>query len=164
MIARLARELNYRLGAKPRPDDGRCDDLEALIPAFRERVIEVVVDLEGQGFDPMVWETYRSAERIRILAARGTGSMHSFHRLRCAADIISRSKMWRAGKPFWLALERAAEARGLTHGAGATRVDLPHIQAVPHGWYGTLARLEPAQVDRRVTDYLNAFDSRPVVA
>lgn len=165
MIARIKRELNYRLGAKPRPDDGRCDDLDELIPAFRERVIAVVVELEGQGFDPLVWETYRSPERVAVLVKRGVGSRRSFHMYRLAADIVSRSKQWSPEPAFWRALEAAAEHHGLTHGAGKTRVDLPHIQALPHDRYSLVARIgrsDPYQLERMVTTYLDAFDAKPV--
>ncbi len=159
LLARAQRAVNHRLGAKPRPDDGRCDDLAELIPAFRERVIEVVVELEGLGFDPLVWETWRSPERVKLLVARGTGSRKSFHPLRCAVDIISRSKMWSPGPAFWAAYERACERHGLTHGAGRTRVDLPHSQALPHDRYGMLLRLDEHQRERVVTRYLGAFEA-----
>jgi hypothetical protein len=170
--AAAQRWWNHRHGAVPRPagTTGVVSDLDMLVPAFRVRVEAVIADMQAQGFDAKVFETWRSPERVQLLLARGTGSARSFHPLGCAADIISDQYMWFAGKHatkaprglgarFWAALELAAESRGLTHGAGKTRVDLPHVQALPHWWYPNLIVMTPAQIERAVAEHLDAFDS-----
>ncbi len=130
------------------------------MPCVRERVILIVAELEGAGFDPLVFETFRDQVRVAELVKRGTGSWRTFHRFRVAVDIISREHEWTPPRAFWVALEQAAERHGFTHGAGRTRVDLPHVQAVPHDWYRALNRQTPAQRERTVAGFLDDFDRK----
>lgn len=118
-------------GAKDRPGGPVIRDMALLLPAFRARVESVLAAMRAQGFDPLVWETYRSPERAAVLARQGTGITRSIHCYGLAVDVVSESKLWSAGPRFWLALRTAAEAHGLVSGAAWRRVDLPHIQGVP---------------------------------
>lgn len=109
-------------------------DLDLLVPAFRARVDAVVAEMNAEGFDAIVHETYRTPERGAFLEATGKSkngalSMHCFW---CAADIISKSKLWNAGKAFWQALGRIAKKHGLVWGGDfKSFYDGPHVQAVP---------------------------------
>ena len=71
----------------------RCDDLALLLPSFRQRVGIVLERLRARGLDPLVFETFRTAERAEQLMARGSSkngalSMHCYG---AAVDIISAS-------------------------------------------------------------------------
>jgi hypothetical protein len=103
-----------------------------LLPSFRVQVEGVVADMRAVGFNPRVFETWRSAERIAMLAAKGTGSLYSMHAYKIATDVIDARLMWNASDAFWYSYVKFSEARGLTCGIHfTTRHDAPHIQAVP---------------------------------
>lgn len=110
-----------------------CRDLDALVPSFRARVVKLLARMKARGYDVQVWETYRSPERIALLAARGTGSARSMHAYGVAADIVENDKSpWVANVPgLWQALGEEAEALGLTWGGRWRRRDFPHVQAIP---------------------------------
>jgi len=127
-------------------------DLNKLVPAFRERVVALLLRMQARGFDAMVWEAYRSPERAKQLAAKGVGIALSMHCLGVAVDIVSASKRWKAPATFWEALGEEAEACGLTWGGRWRRVDLPHVQAVSVGEQAAARRMKP--------DKLAAFVAR----
>lgn len=103
-----------------------------LVPAFRERIEELVKRMNEKGHDPWVYETWRSLERAEDLAARGAGKINSMHRYAVAADIISRTYKWGAGELFWNDLGLIAHDLKLTWGGTFhSRIDKPHVQAVP---------------------------------
>ena len=131
MLETVKSTVNAVLGSKPRPGGAVCDDMDLLAPAFRVRVERVVADMRAEGFQPRVFETFRSVGRATLLAARGTGVVQSLHCLGLAADIIDARKLWSAGPSFWLSLQRNAVKHGLVSGASWRRHDLPHIQAIP---------------------------------
>lgn len=149
--------VNAVRGAVDRPTPARvCRDMDLLVPAFRSRVESVLADMRAQGFDPLVWETWRSRERAALLSARGVGVVQSMHCYGCAVDIISESKRWGAPRKFWLALGAAAKAHGLTWGGTWRRHDLPHLQAVPIGPLQQLVRAStPDEIADLVTRRLH---------
>jgi hypothetical protein len=124
----------------------RVADLEALHPTFRRKVEALLARMRADGFDPMVWETYRTPARAKLLSARGTGAKPradgsipiGMHQLGLAVDIVSSSKRWSPKPTFWVALGKHAKALGLTWGGawrnpktGKLGWDKPHVQAVP---------------------------------
>jgi peptidoglycan L-alanyl-D-glutamate endopeptidase CwlK len=123
----------------PDTSRARVADLEALQPEFRRKVEALITRMQADGFDPMIWETYRTPARAKLLSDRGTGAKPradgsipiGMHQLGLAVDIVSASKMWTPPAAFWAALGKHAEAIGLTWGGRWKRVDKPHVQAVP---------------------------------
>lgn len=119
----------------------RVSSLELLQPKFRGKVLELLARMKVRGFDPIVWETFRTRARVLELSARGTGIKPNpdgsvplgMHELGLAADIISASKKWNASPAFWSALGEEAKALGLTWGGVWTRADKPHVQGVRVG-------------------------------
>ncbi len=116
--------------------------LEPLAPGFRRQVEAVLADLEGQGFDPIVHESYRSRATAEVYYARGRTTVpphgtvtnapnetYSYHGFGLAVDIISKAKGWDAPFAFWKALRDTAVAHGLVSGADWKSPDRPHIQA-----------------------------------
>lgn len=79
----------------------------------------------------MLWEGYRTPERAKLLAAQGVGVADSMHSYGAAVDIVSRSKLW-SDPAFFAVLGQEAEALGMTWGGRFSRVDRPHVQAVPY--------------------------------
>lgn len=125
-------------------------DLGLLVPAFRARIEVLIERMQARGFDAMVWETVRSFERAAMLQKRGTGGYSGpdkpgMHALGLAVDIISRSKKWDAPAAFWTALGEEVARLGLTWGGHWTRVDKPHVQAVPVDRQAYVRKLAPEQ-------------------
>jgi hypothetical protein len=102
-----------------------------VVPGFALRVERVLRRMRADGFDPVVYEAWRSPERARMLAERGDGIVYSMHTAGGAVDIVSESRLWDAPPGFWRALQRASEAEGLYWGGHFG--DRPHVQAVPTG-------------------------------
>lgn len=117
----------------------RIADTAYLQPTFRAKVEALLARMQADGHDPLVWETYRTPARAKLLSDRGTGVKPradgsipiGMHQLGLAVDIVSASKRWTPPKAFWDALGKHAEALGLTWGGRWKRVDKPHCQAVP---------------------------------
>ncbi len=117
----------------------RVSDPEYLQPAFRHAVRRLMARMAARGHDAIIWETYRTPARAKLLSKRGTGAVPrpdgsipiGMHQMGLAVDIVSKSKMWTPPKAFWDALGLEAKALGLTWGGTWKRVDRPHIQAVP---------------------------------
>lgn len=101
-----------------------------LLPAFRARLERVFAALRARGFDPYLFEGYRSPERAAALVAAGTHKAikNSLHILGAAADVVDAKALWAAPPGFWQALREEAEREGLT--SGASFGDPDHVQAV----------------------------------
>lgn len=115
------------------PDDiqkGLSRDPNRLLPSFARKVEVLFQRLRARGLDPMLNEAYRTPERARRLAQAGTGIADSMHSYGAAVDIVDRRLYWNA-PAFFRALGEEAEALGLTWGGRFSRVDMPHVQAVP---------------------------------
>jgi len=99
----------------------RNSNLETLQPSFRERIELILADMVSRGFDPLVFETGRTAERQQHLwwigrrGRRGerpvTWSKTSRHCLGAACDIISKGTWW-ADYNFFRVLATVAEMHG----------------------------------------------------
>lgn len=116
-----------------------------LISGFAAKVEQLFQRMRARGFDPLLWEGYRSPERAAELAARGVGVVQSMHCYGAAVDIVERTALWSASAAFWDALGQEAEALGLTWGGRFSRVDLPHVQLVPVREQAALRAMTPEQ-------------------
>ena len=138
---------------KPKPKPEVINDMDRLVPAFRAKVLLLLQLMRADGFDPFVWETYRSPQRAAELAEEGTGVAQSQHELGLAVDIVDAAKLWNAPPGFWAALERHALALGLGRvdrtikPSGRKERDQPHVQALP-GKYDAKMRML-ATADKR---------------
>ena len=117
--------------AEPRRVDLICEMASYLQP----RVRAILNAMCARGFDPKVYETYRSQERQWYLYGKGrtaaqlkkakvdpkwaqpglakvTYTLSSLHRTRKAIDIISKSKHWN-WPAFFVALKEEAEKVGM---------------------------------------------------
>lgn len=135
--------------------------LKLLAPAFESRVEELLKLMARDGFDPLVYETWRSKEREAELVAAGTGSPDSMHGLGLGVDILDADRMWDAPPKFWQALHRHALALGLgrvKHRGtdGVLRWDLPHVQALPGEFDAQLRKLSAADANDFVLDRYTA--------
>lgn len=111
-------------------------DPTKLLPPFAAKVEELfrAIRARPQGFDPFLWEGFRSFERAERLAKRGTGIVKSMHCYGAAVDIVdSDDTPWAAPDGFWEAVEEEAIALKLhvLYGKDGKRRDRPHVQAVP---------------------------------
>lgn len=105
-------------------------DLYKLDPIFRDRVEKLLSRLRARGHDAVLHEGWRSFERAKLLADKGTGVVKSMHCYGLAADIISSMHRWSPDPKFWLALGAHARLLGLVWGGDFKKVDKPHVQAV----------------------------------
>jgi hypothetical protein len=140
-----------------RPGGVVVRDLDLLVPAFKERVLDLVAMMRASGHQPLVWETFRSRERAEALAKRGTGVVDSMHTYGVAVDVICERRKWSAPFTFWRDLRDHAESLGLTSGARWRRRDLPHVQAIPVSHQGVLrqlARTFPGELNEYVATVL----------
>ena len=125
-------------------------DLGELLPDVRPRVEAVLAGLRSQGFDPRVYETYRSPERADYLKDKGVSKAGraSYHVKRRAVDIIDNRRdskgdriLWGApmhkgadterkakADAFFQALGRLVEANGGTWGGRWSFYDPAHGQ------------------------------------
>lgn len=119
----------------------RTANMGFLQPKFRAKVEELIRRVNAQGYDAIVFETFRTRARNEQLSRKGTGVKPradgtipiGMHELGLAVDIISKAKKWDAPKDFWAAIGAAADELGLEWGGNWTRVDKPHVQAVAPG-------------------------------
>lgn len=113
----------------------REDDVRLLLPSFQPYVYELVRRLRADGYDPCVRDTLRTKAEAANYARLGTGSARSIHCDGAAADLICQEHHWECaghGCDFFKALGQHARALGLWWGGDwKTRVDRPHVQAVP---------------------------------
>ncbi len=107
-------------------------DPSKLVPSFAVKVGALMQKLRDAGFDPLFWEGYRSLERAKMLAKRGTGIVNSLHCYGGAADIVDGDNThWQAPPGFWLTLRTEARLLGLfTLTRGGKPRDFPHVQMV----------------------------------
>lgn len=116
-----------------------CNSLDVLPVGMRVQVECTLQKLRDGGWDPLVFETYRSDERQRFLYSYGrTRPGHivtnvpiaatGFHHWGWAVDIIHRTRKWDHPRFFqWVA--RHAESCGLVAGGHWARLkDWPHVQ------------------------------------
>jgi len=96
--------------------------LNSLVPYVRDRVIYVLQDMTGKGFQPYVMWGRRTLKQQLAMVAKGGGIRHSRHLVGKAADIVNWLDLKRGGSgwvsspEFKLALARAAETHGLKSG------------------------------------------------
>lgn len=131
-------------------------DLANIDPTFRERVEELLRRLRADGYDPIVWEGRRSFARAEELQRRGTGVAKSVHCYGLAVDIVDRLRRWNAPAAFWAALGRHAQALGLEWGGSWTsRVDRPHVQALPATTDAWVRNATAAEIAERVRNHIS---------
>lgn len=126
------------------PKKGHEQDLDRLLPWFRERVIRTMARLKEQGFDAVLFEGLRSVADANRNALLGRGVKESMHLFGVAADLICAHHGWACrekGCKFFDALADAAEAEGLVAGWRWPKKDGPHIQAVKVGAGQAIIRL-----------------------
>lgn len=145
-------------------------DLMLLKPVFRKKVRGVLDAMRGQGFKPLVWETYRSLERSRMLQARGVSKARGGYSMHCygiAVDIICMDHMWQCRKhhcKFFETLGKNYEDQGITWGGNWDRDqragedgenDLPHGQLVPATpkAQDAIRAMTPEELDAFVANY-----------
>lgn len=128
-----------------------------LLPGFAMRVEQVFRGVRRDGFDPLLWEGFRTHERAAQLAKRGTGIRMSMHCLGAAVDIVDGDDThWDAPKAFWLSIQRHAEGCGLhvlyrRNKAGKrVRFDMPHVQAIPVREQAAFRKMSVAEREARV--------------
>lgn len=128
-------------------------DPKKLIPSFAKKLNVLFARMRAQGFDPMLWEGYRTPARADALATKGTGIHLSMHSYGAAADIVSESKLWNASPAFWQALGREAKALNLTWGGDWTgdNHDAPHVQALTVGEQNAFRAMGPNERSAFVT-------------
>lgn len=105
-------------------------DPDNLIPAFAQKLEVLFQRMRARGFDPTLWEGFRSDARARILKESGAGTYPTLHQYGAAADIVDNKLLWNAPRAFYQALGEEADRLGLTWGGHWKKGDLPHVQ-----WY-----------------------------
>lgn len=111
----------------------RSDDINLLLPTWREKVRELMVRMGELGFKPVLFDGLRTAEEALKNAAKGTGIANSMHLYGCAADLICDVHGWSchaAGCNFYRVLGAEAEAMGMVWGHRIKPGDYPHVQGV----------------------------------
>lgn len=121
----------------------RINDLDLLEPITRQKVLDIVADADAHGIHLMVFETFRSKERQRMLFDQGATKLKNIgvHHYGLAADIVKDVN----GEPSWKGdfsfLGHLAHAHGLISGIDwgnpsihHTFIDSDHVQRI------TLAR------------------------
>jgi len=108
-------------------------DPHHLVPTFAADLEQLFKRMRGRGFNPLLWEGYRTPARAAELAKRGVGIVGSMHEYGLAADIVdgdTPQDMW-AGRPgFWQALGEEARRLGLVWGGDWKKPDLSHVQGI----------------------------------
>lgn len=124
----MANNTKYTFGRKD--TNGISRDPSLLLPAFADKIELLFAAMTKRGFDPCLWEGYRTPARAKQLATKGTGIIKSLHSYGAAVDIVSCSTKW-SDPQFFKALGFEAEKLGLTWGGRFSKVDSTHVQAVP---------------------------------
>jgi hypothetical protein len=110
----------------------REDDIELLLPTFRERVRSLLARMRALDFSPILFDGLRTPEEALRNSRKKTGIVLSMHLYGCAADIICEDHLWscQAKKcKFYTKLGQEAGKLGL-HWGGSFG-DMPHVQALP---------------------------------
>lgn len=123
-----------------------CNSLDVLEPQFRQGVECTLARAKKGGWQPKVFETYRSNARQRTLYGYGrtrpgnkvtnaSSAITTVHHYGLAVDIIHATKGWDHPRFFYW-LGQHAEACGLVSGAFWKRMpDAPHLQV--GSWQGS---------------------------
>lgn len=113
------------------------DDINLLVPSFRERIETLLDTLRKQGLQPVLFDTARTQEEAARNAARGTGSSRSMHLYNVAADIICAEHGWDCAAhrcQFFHISGTESRKLGLVWGGDWPKRDMPHHQAIPVSW------------------------------
>lgn len=142
----------------------RQSDSALLVPAFWERLKPALVEVKGQGFNPVLHETLRSRERaLKLVAdgkskAKGGLSMHCFG---VAADVICGDHQWSCKAnhcKFFETYGEIIESVGLTWGGRwPTMVDLPHCQAIPLNLQALVRTAKPEDINEMVKTFFESL-------
>ncbi len=133
-----------------------CSSLNVLPPGMRSAVDCTMDRLRAGGWDPVVFETYRSDRRQQFLYSYGRtrpgakvtnakDAATTVHHYGLAVDIIHRKKLWNHPRFFYW-VGQHAEACGMVAGAFWKRFpDQPHIQfgawaGAPPTWARAMVR------------------------
>lgn len=140
------------------PDKGGVSrDPKLLLPSFAAKLNILFARMRAAGWDPILNEGYRTPARAAELAKQGVGVADSMHSYGAAVDIISASRGW-SNLAFFALLGQEAEALGLTWGGRFSKVDRPHVQAIPVAQQAAFRKLAqyPGALDRFVSQQLAA--------
>lgn len=111
----------------------RSDDLTLLLPSFERKARLVLSGMDARGFEPVPFDTVRTAAEAAKFFARGVGSKDSMHLYGVACDVICDLHGWSCsahGCKFFSVLGEVVEGLGLVWGGRWKRHDLPHFQGV----------------------------------
>lgn len=111
----------------------KADDVGLLLPCFQPVIRSLLKTLDVLGYEPVPFDTLRTAEEALRNAKRGTGIVDSIHRHGAACDVICGRHGWSCKDhdcDFYAVLGREARAHGLVWGGDWKRRDLPHVQCV----------------------------------
>jgi len=149
LLARARRGRRGRRGGAVSTDPKKITsaDLGELLASARVPAEAVLRDMRAQGFDPRVFETYRSPERAEYLKSigRSKAGAASYHCKRRAYDVVDNRKDSNGDRVLWGAptgkgndSERAALAEGFFQAFGAS--------VKRHGgvWGGSWSFYDPA--------------------
>lgn len=106
------------------------DDLDGLVPSFRQKVELLLAIMRRRGFNPVVVDGKRTQDEANANQAKGTGSKNSMHMWGVAADFADRDTAWAEDK-FFDTLGMEAKRLGLCWGGDWKKPDRPHVQAIP---------------------------------
>lgn len=147
--------MTYSFGG-PEIRKGVDRDPYKLLPGFARKVEYLFRALRARGYDPLLWEAYRTPERAAQLAEDGPGIKDSLHIVGGAVDIVNGAQ-WKAGldpwggsSDFWKAVGEEAERLGLTWGGRFRKVDKTHVQAVPVSMHTAFFNASRAEQERMV--------------
>ena len=142
------------------------DDINLLLPSFRNKIEQLLNRMRQRGFDPILFDTFRTQAEADKYAAKGVGIKGSMHVLRAAADIISASTGWSNPK-FFTALGHEANILNLTWGGEfqPDKKDYDHVQAIPVNLEHAF-RLLPSDLSRDsfILNYYAGLDTNPNIS
>lgn len=129
----------------------RINRIDALAPKMQDRVNAMLADakkiasVDGERFDPIVFETARVDELQRIYYRQGTtkaySAIYGWHFYGLAVDFISKSQEWSVSGAWWETLAKLMEKHGIDPGRRWKHPD------DPHGQFGTL-KPSPSDLSR----------------
>lgn len=125
----------------------RVDDAALLEPRTRQAVQAIIADAKKLGIDLMIFETYRSKERQKLLFDKGVTRLENVgvHHYGLACDLVKNIN----GQPYWKGdfsfLRALACSHGLISGIDwgepgiqHSFVDSDHVQRVTKGRQASL--------------------------
>lgn len=159
---------------KPPAEVPACRDTARLAPHFRRDLTRLLVRLRNRGFDPIVAETERSAERWRYLwgfgreydelpprgiVTKASAPELTWHFFCLAADVVSEKDEWDAPPEFWTALREEATALGLRSGDDWDGDGVPvdkdpdeRFSDKPHIQWGAPMRRFPSPLAKQIVE------------